>query len=291
LIPQAVENSKKDHIESKSLLNFIFFNYANLKFYSAQVRWTPKILQDDFNDLDIKDLHSIGGIEELTILGTVDGFLHGVDRSTNRLLWSTSSGKAMLGTTIAKKIQQSPSNDAQRIDNNNESAENSNNNSEMNRKSLIMDTIIPTIDGNVLIHSDLLNSKAKTTESFVDDDVFVPSNTMRKTSVTARVLVENTPFISQEGVLFTGQKTSSLVGLDVDLHTGELVSAINSNIHVSVGTSDHNPRSELNAVQQTSSNIHSNRGKHSVIVYFCKNIPNIYLIDAIIDVRRLRAPL
>eukprot|EP01035_Chromulina_nebulosa_P021663 gene21663-28031_t len=161
-------------------------------------------------------------IDELTILGTVDGFLHGVDRASNRLLWSTSTGKPMLGTTVAeseKTVLQSDDRD--------------------------VETIIPTIDGNVMIHggrhlgSHNREENERDTnrgDSEEDDNVFIGSNTMRKTSVTARVLTENAPFISQDGVLFTGQKTTSLFGLDLDLHTGDLLSSVGSGSSSSISS-------------------------------------------------------
>lgn len=91
------------------------------------------------------------------------------------------------------------------------------------------DTIIPTIEGNVLIHSDSKDGFLVPAESEThsENSVFVPSDTMRKTSVTARFLAENAPFISQDGVLFTGQKSNSVIGLGMDMATGELLSAVN----------------------------------------------------------------
>eukprot|EP01036_Dinobryon_divergens_P019177 gene19177-26152_t len=38
---------------------------------------------------------------------------------------------------------------------------------------------------------------------------------MRKTSVKARMLVEKTPFVTPDGVIFTGKKTSRLLGVDI----------------------------------------------------------------------------
>jgi hypothetical protein len=101
-----------------------------------------------------------------------------------------------------------------------------------------LETIIPTIDGKVMIHGGRHPGSHSREENERDSDrgdnggedenVFIGSNTMRKTSVTARVLTENAPFISQDGVLFTGQKTTSLFGLDLDLHTGDLLSSVGS---------------------------------------------------------------
>lgn len=39
-------------------------------------------------------------LEEITIIGTVDGNLHGVDRFTNQVLWTTGNDSPMLGTTL-----------------------------------------------------------------------------------------------------------------------------------------------------------------------------------------------
>jgi hypothetical protein len=44
---------------------------------------------------------------------------------------------------------------------------------------------------------------------------------MRKTSVTARFLTEQTPFISKEGLVFTGKKSSKIMGFDVN--TGKVL--------------------------------------------------------------------
>ena len=44
---------------------------------------------------------------------------------------------------------------------------------------------------------------------------------MKKTSVKARMLVEKSPFVTSDGVIFTGEKTSRLFG--VDLSNGQLL--------------------------------------------------------------------
>ena len=110
----------------------------------------------------------------------------------------------------------------------------------------VVETIIPTIDGNVMIHggrhpgSHSSEDNESDSDNGEDDNGFFGSNTMRKTSVTARVLTENAPFISQDGVLFTGQKSTSLFGLDLDLHTGDLLSSVGSGSSSSSGASlDH----------------------------------------------------
>jgi hypothetical protein len=166
-------------------------------------------------------------IDELTILGTVDGFLHGVDRASNRLLWSTSTGKPMLGTTVAKAEDKTS----------------------LSADDRVVETIIPTIEGNVIIHGDHRSPSHNRDEDSSgrdDDSVFIGSNTMRKTSVTARVLTENAPFISQDGILFTGQKSTSLFGLDLDLHTGDLLSSVGNggDSSTSGGSLDHTHSSQ-----------------------------------------------
>jgi hypothetical protein len=44
---------------------------------------------------------------------------------------------------------------------------------------------------------------------------------MKKTSVKARMLVEKSPFVSADGVIFTGEKTSRLFG--IDLSNGQMI--------------------------------------------------------------------
>lgn len=55
-------------------------------------------------------------------------------------------------------------------------------------------SVIPSTDGSVMFHS--------------------PEG-MRKTSVKARVLTENTPFISKDGLAYTGSKENHLIGVDL----------------------------------------------------------------------------
>lgn len=57
------------------------------------------------------------------------------------------------------------------------------------------DYIIPSLDGTLLVHS--------------------KSEGMRKTSVTARILADKTPFVSGEGVAFTGSKEDRIIGFDL----------------------------------------------------------------------------
>ena len=53
--------------------------------------------------------------------------------------------------------------------------------------------------------------------SSVDGSLIVQnSGGMRKTSVKARMLAEKAPFLSQSGLLFTGEKASRILGVDID---------------------------------------------------------------------------
>ena len=61
-------------------------------------------------------------------------------------------------------------------------------------------SVIPSTDGSLLLHS---------------------VEGMRKTSVTARMLVEKAPFVTHDGLIFTSQKNSRVIG--VDLGSGRVV--------------------------------------------------------------------
>lgn len=56
------------------------------------------------------------------------------------------------------------------------------------------DYVIPSLDGSLLVHN---------------------GQGMRKTSVTARVITENAPFISEDGVAFVGKKNTRILGIDI----------------------------------------------------------------------------
>ena len=172
------------------------------------------------------------------IINTADGYLHGVDRANYRLLWSTSSGKPMLGTTTSNLDYVT---DGSKL--------NSEIESEQDKiQNRVVETIIPSIDGNVLIHTGKAMDFSSNDE---DDSVFIQSDTMRKTSVTARVLTENAPFISQDGVLFTGQKTTSILGLGLDMQTGDLISS----------TADNGERVKQSLPSENNSNNFINRNE------------------------------
>jgi hypothetical protein len=65
---------------------------------------------------------------------------------------------------------------------------------------------IPTLNGNIFLHREEENVAGK--------------GRMKKTSVKAKALAENTPFLSKDGILFTSRKQSRVLGLD--LHDGSL---------------------------------------------------------------------
>ena len=103
----------------------------------------------------------------ITVVGTVDGLLHGFDELNNKK-WTTDVGGGPL------------------------SSHHSSGNLDY--------SVIPATDGSLLLHS---------------------GEGMRKTSVTARMLVEKAPFTTHDGLIFTSQKTSRVIG--VDLGSGRVV--------------------------------------------------------------------
>lgn len=121
-----------------------------------------------------------------TVVNTADGFLHGLDEDMN-LIWSSSTGGAMIsGSNRFSDHHQH--HDPHKRDDVTAAMESSfDSNSEDY-------TVVPTTDGSLLYHT---------------------QDGMRKTSVTARFLAENSPFVSQSGVVFTGSKKTSVMGLDL----------------------------------------------------------------------------
>lgn len=124
--------------------------------------------------------------EYLTVVCTVDGILHGIDKFGNKA-WSTSTGKAMLS---AQNYAAHYQNDASL-----EAVESTHARRSTKRNGY---SILPSTDGTLIYHS---------------------IEGMRKTSVTARLLVEQTPFVSNEGISFTGKKSSRLMKLDANSGT------------------------------------------------------------------------
>ena len=103
----------------------------------------------------------------ITVVGTVDGLLHGFDEQNNKR-WTTDVGGGPL------------------------SSHHSSGNLDY--------SVVPSTDGSLLLHS---------------------VEGMRKTSVTARMLVEKAPFTTHDGLVFTSQKNSRVIG--VDLGSGRVV--------------------------------------------------------------------
>ena len=103
----------------------------------------------------------------ITVVGTVDGLLHGFDEQNNKR-WTTDVGGGPL------------------------SSHHSSGNLDY--------SVVPATDGSLLVHS---------------------VEGMRKTSVTARMLVEKAPFTTHDGLIFTSQKNSRVIG--VDLGSGRVV--------------------------------------------------------------------
>ena len=128
--------------------------------------------------------------EKLTIIGTIDGYIHAVSPDKNEKLWSTElPGGALASSHHPKAVNVNGDVAAGK------SAEEFSEKHGVDLGDGARDfSIIPSTDGSLLIHS---------------------MQGMRKTSVKARVLAEKAPFISQEGLLFTGQTSSRILGLDI----------------------------------------------------------------------------
>ena len=137
----------------------------------------------------------------LTIVCTVDGGLHGIDKYGNKA-WSSSTGNPMLSAQNYA---------AQDTDEDDDYGDVELGKGQLGgiikRKGY---SILPSTDGTLIYHS-------------VTDG-------MRKTSVTARLLVEQTPFVSGEGISFTGRKSSRLLKLDANTGTILFDSAAESSL-------------------------------------------------------------
>lgn len=125
----------------------------------------------------------------LTIVCTVDGGLHGIDKYGNKA-WTSSTGDPMLSA------QNYAAQDSDDEDDDDFEAGRGQPSGIIKRKGY---SILPSTDGTLIYHS--------TTDG------------MRKTSITARLLVEQTPFVSGEGISFTGRKSSRLLKLDANTGT------------------------------------------------------------------------
>lgn len=132
--------------------------------------------------------------EVVTIVGTVDGGIHGINRNRERV-WSSSTGGQMVASQNHEPIVSYGS--RKEID------------GHMDRQGFEGDlhhvnkdyySVLTAIDGSIIHQT---------------------HDGMRKTSVTARFLTEQTPFISKEGLVFTGKKSSKIMGFDVN--TGKVL--------------------------------------------------------------------
>lgn len=138
--------------------------------------------------------------EQLTIVTTVDGNIHGIDQAGNKL-WSASTGGPMVG---AHNFESSLT-DSTAARTGSTSDENVRTDrllgmapaATRNRKNY---AVLPGTEGSIIYHS---------------------LDGMRKTSVNARLLAEQAPFISREGLAFSGNKKSRLMSFDVN--SGELL--------------------------------------------------------------------
>ena len=99
--------------------------------------------------------------DRITVVGTVDGLLHGFDDQNNKK-WTADVGGGPL--------------------------------SSYHSSGNLDYSVIPATDGSLLLHS---------------------GEGMRKTSVTARMLVEQAPFATQDGLIITSQTVSRVIGVDL----------------------------------------------------------------------------
>lgn len=133
---------------------------------------------------DIKQLgtspHQDETSEVAMIVATADGNVHGMDIKNN-LLWSTPTGSNIIS------VSHDP--DDTNIGGKDEGG----------TTTEIDHLVVPSIDGGLF---------------------FKEGGGMRKTSTLARVLNEEAPFVSKEGLLFTARRNTRLFGLD--LNNGEL---------------------------------------------------------------------
>jgi outer membrane protein assembly factor BamB len=112
-------------------------------------------------------------IHDITLIGTVGGYLHAVNTITLEKIWSVNIGGPLLS--------------AQELTTN------------------LDYSMVPMIDGSLLYRG---------------------NKGVRQTSVTAKTLIENTPFHAQDGLLYNGEKYSKLY--EIDLKNGQLLNDFTS---------------------------------------------------------------
>lgn len=187
----------------------------------------PKItvINPDDGTESVLDKDSAENAEDVTIVGTVDGNIHAVNSKTGKLWTTTLPGGSLtrsfhspkLDDAFDKKVSKWATQEQERDLENRDGQEGDrvddvsttlgdedslpdNENSDINSNTNNRDySVIPTLDGSILVHS---------------------NDGMRKTSVKARMLSDKDPYVSQDGLIFTGQKTSRLFG--VDLRDGKI---------------------------------------------------------------------
>jgi hypothetical protein len=132
--------------------------------------WKPKADPATFpsTEVETEDL-------EVTIISTVDGNLHGIDKFGRRV-WTSSLGEPMLAAHNRVDAASQTALDVERT-----------------RANLRKYAVLPTVDGS-LIYSSLEG--------------------MRKTQLSAKVLAEQSPFFSREGVSFTGTTRTRMMSFD-----------------------------------------------------------------------------
>jgi len=137
-------------------------------------------------------------VEQVTLVTTMDGRLHAVSSDKNEKLWSTTlPGGSMATSQQVEMNRRVELGDDPETGGGLDSAGQDEGASSTTKTDF---SVIPSADGSLLIHN---------------------MQGMRKTSVKARMLAEKAPFISQEGLLFTGQTNSRILG--VDIGSGKIV--------------------------------------------------------------------
>jgi hypothetical protein len=113
---------------------------------------------------------------DVTIISTVDGNLHGIDKFGRRI-WTSSLGEPMIAAHNTAEAAPQTALDGELV-----------------RTYQRKYAVLPTVDGS-LIYSSLEG--------------------MRKTQLSAKVLAEQSPFFSREGVSFTGSTRTRMLSFDV----------------------------------------------------------------------------
>jgi len=185
----------------------------DLDVVEGDVAWSPRENQDNPDTLHININNRV-----TTIIGTVDGYIHGMN-SDNQAVWKSAllPGGSMAHSHNSNN-QKTESEYGPEDDENKEQEQSFNDGSRPY-------SVIPTVDGSIIIHS--------------------PQG-MRKTTVKTQVLAEKAPYSSKDGLIFTGQKYSRLLG--VDLNTGRVLHDTSDAI---AGSSEEIPTLRLKTRQRS----------------------------------------